>query len=179
MNFSKDAAFYKYCGCSKGRWQAVYAEGNQCIHFPIIAKEVAFFGKKMFSEMRRAGMNVGLSKAKLSQAMLEILIQLPVGTTNLKETIVHHMGLLGQMSATRDINEAWNQAKRKAASEYPETFMIDGRKVLHWNDGSEKIIDKKISSANFKKVNELAERENCAVDQIVSKLIRYYQKGQA
>jgi hypothetical protein len=73
------------------------------------------FGRKMYCEMRRAGMNTGLSKAKLSQAMLEILIQLPKGTTNLKETIVFTMGELGQMSATRDINEAWNQTKKKAA----------------------------------------------------------------
>ena len=137
------------------------------------------FSRNIFGEMRRAGMCIGLSKAKLSQAMLEILIQLPSGTTNLKETIIYHMGLLGQMSATRDINEAWNQTKKKAAREYPEKFMIDGRKVLHWNDGSVKIIDKKISPANFKKLNELAEKENCAVNQIVSKLIRYYQKAQA
>ena len=137
------------------------------------------FRKKMFGEMRRAGMNVGLSKAKLSQVMLDILTQLPMGSTNLKETIVAHMGLLGQMSATRDINEAWNQAKKKAAREYPEKFILDGRKVLHWNDGSVKILDKKISLANFKKLNELAERENCAVNQIVSKLIRHYQKNQA
>ena len=136
------------------------------------------FSKKIFGEMRRAGLNVGMSKAKLSQAMLEILMQLPMGTTNLKETIVAHMGLLGQMSASRDINEAWNQTKKKAAKEYPEKFILDGRKVLIWNDGSVKILDKKISLANFKKLNELAERENCAVNQIVSKLIRYYQKGQ-
>ena len=149
------------------------------MHFPIIAKEVAMFSKKMFGERRRAGMNVGLSKAKISQAMLEILIQLPMGTPNLKETIVANMGLLGQMSATRDLNEAWNQTKKKAAKEYPEKFLLDGRKVLLWNDGSVKILDKKISTANFKKLNELAETENCAVNQIVSKLIRHYQKGQA
>jgi len=53
------------------------------------------FSKRMFGEMRRSGMNVGLSKAKLSQTMLEILIQLPMGTTNFKETIVYNMGLLG------------------------------------------------------------------------------------
>ena len=88
------------------------------------------FSKKMFGEMRRAGMNVGLSKAKLSQAMLEILIQLPMGTTNLKETIVAHMGLLGQMSATRDLNEAWNQTKKKAAKEYPEKFFF------RWSKGA-------------------------------------------
>ena len=137
------------------------------------------FNRKTFSEMRRAGMGVGISKTKLVKAMLEILIQLPEGATNLKETIVAHLGLLGQMSSTRDINAAWNDVKKRAAREYPEKFMLDGRKILHWNNGSMKIIDKKISAANFKKLNELAERENCAVNQIVSKFIRYYQKGQA
>jgi len=137
------------------------------------------FNRKTFSEMRRAGMGVGVSKTKLARAMLEILIQLPEGATNLKETIVAQLGLLGQMSSTRDINAAWNDTKKRAAREYPEKFMLDGRKVLHWNDGSVKIIDKKISAANFKKLNELAERENCTVNQILSKLIKYYQKGQA
>jgi hypothetical protein len=137
------------------------------------------FNRKTFSEMRRAGMGVGVSKTKLARAMLEILIQLPEGATNLKETIVAHLGLLGQMSSTRDINAAWNDAKKRAAREYPEKFILDGRKVLHWNDGSVKIIDKKISAANFKKLNELAERESCTVNQILSKLIKYYQKGQA
>ena len=137
------------------------------------------FNRKTFSEMRRAGMGVGVSKTKLARAMLEILIQLPEGATNLKETIVVHLGLLGQMSSARDINAAWNDAKKRAAKEYHEKFMLDGRKVLHWNDGSVKIIDKKISAANFRKLNELAERENCTVNQILSKLIKYYQKGQA
>jgi hypothetical protein len=137
------------------------------------------FNRKTFSEMRRAGMGVGVSKTKLARAMLEILIQLPEGATNLKETIVVHLGMLGQISSTRDINAAWNDAKKRAAREYPEKFMLDGRKVLHWNDGSVKIIDKKISAANFKKLNELAERESCTVNQILSKLIKYYQKGRA
>jgi hypothetical protein len=71
------------------------------------------FNRKTFSEMRRAGMGVGVSKTKLVQAMLEILIQLPEGATNLKETIVAHLGLLGQMSSTRNINAAWNDAKKE------------------------------------------------------------------
>jgi hypothetical protein len=137
------------------------------------------FNRKTFSEMRRAGMGVGVSKTKLAQAMLEILIQLPEGATNLKETIITHLGLLGQMSSTRDINAAWNDTKKRAARKYPEKFMLDGRKILHWNDGSVKIIDKKISAANFKKLNELAERDNCTINQILSRLIKYYQKGQA
>ena len=137
------------------------------------------FNRKTFSDMRRAGMGVGVSKAKLAQAMLEILVQLPEGTTNLKETIVAHLGLLGQMAATRDINAAWNDTKKRAPREYPEKFILDGRKVLHWNDGSIEVIDKKISSANVKKLNQLAEAENCTVNEMISKLIGHYQKNQA
>jgi len=124
-------------------------------------------------------MTVGLSKGKISKAMLEILVQLPTGTTHLKETVVANLGLLGNMSATRDINVAWNEAKKKAAKEYPEKFIVDGRKVLHWNDGSVKILDKKISSVNFKKLNDLTEIENCSVNQLISKLLKNYQKGKA
>ncbi len=137
------------------------------------------FSKKMFGDMRRAGMRVGLSKGKLSIAMLEILIQLPTGTIHLKETVVTNLGILGNMSATRDINAAWNEAKKKVAKEYPDKFILDGRKILHWNDGSVKILDKKISSVNFKKLNELAEIENCSVNQLISKLIKNYHKGKA
>ena len=137
------------------------------------------FSKKMFGDMRRAGMTVGLSKGKISKAMLEILVQLPTGTTHLKETVVANLGLLGNMSATRDINAAWNAAKKKAAKEYPEKFILDGRKGLHWDDGSVKILDEKISSLNFKKLNDLAEIENCSVNQLISKLLKNYQKGKA
>ncbi|MCK4486903.1 MAG: hypothetical protein KAU38_09100 [Desulfobacterales bacterium] len=137
------------------------------------------FDRKTYAQMRRGGMGVGISKAKLSQAMLEILVQLPEGTTNLKETIVANMGLLGQMSATRDINEAWNQTKRKAAKEYPDKFILDDRKILRWNDSSVKDLDKKISTPNFEKLNELAEIENCSVNKLISKLIKCYQKSKA
>jgi hypothetical protein len=74
------------------------------------------FSRKVFSDMRRAGMGVGVSKGKLSEGMLDVLLQLPTGSINLKEMIVAHLGLIGQMAATRDINEAWNQTKRKAAN---------------------------------------------------------------
>ena len=129
--------------------------------------------------MRRAGFGVGLSKPKLARNMLEILIQLPIGTENLKETIVGHMGLVGQMSAKRDINAAWNETKKKAAREYPDKFLLNNRNVLHWNDGSVKLLDKNISPANFCKLNEIAGAETCTINQLVSKLIRHYQKGKA
>lgn len=137
------------------------------------------YDRRMFAQMKRVGMGVGLSKAKLSQAMLEILIQLPVGTKDIKERIVGHLGLLGQMSATRDINAAWNDTKKKAAREYPEKFLLGHRGVLHWNDGSLKVFDKTISAANFRKLNELAEAEGCNVNQLISGLIRKYEKRKA
>jgi len=134
------------------------------------------FDKRFFADMRRSGFGVGVSKARLSQAMVEILGKLPEGTTKLKDTVVQHLGLIGQMSATRDINEAWNDAKKKAANLYPDRFILDERKALHWNDGTVTVLDKKISTPNFKKLNELAERENCSVNQLVSKLLRSYKK---
>jgi hypothetical protein len=129
--------------------------------------------------MSRAGFGPGISKAKLSQIMLEILLQLPKGTVNLKDNIVYNMGLTGQMSTTRDINEAWNQTKKKAAKEYPEKFVLADRGILHWNDGSTKVFDKKISTVNFQKLNDLADIENCSVNKLISKLIKSYKKGKA
>jgi len=135
------------------------------------------FDRKTYAQMRRSGMGIAISKAKLSEAMLEILLQLPEGTANLKEVIVANMGLMGQMSATRDINEAWTQTKKKAAKLYPEEFFLDGRRVLSWNDGSVEVLDKKISISNFKKLNALSEVEGCNVNVLISKLIRSYEKG--
>ena len=134
------------------------------------------FNKKIFGDMRRSGMNVGLSKAKLSTAMIDILLQIPMGTSNLKETIVYNLGMIGQMSATRDINDAWNVAKKKVAKDYPEKFIIDERGVIHWNDGSQMVLDKKISKANFEKLNEMANIQNCTVNKLISELIRAYGK---
>ncbi len=108
--------------------------------------------------------------------MLDILLEFPFGATNLKDNITLRLGLIGQMTATRDINAAWNETKKKAAKLYPDKFMLDGRSVLHWNDGKVKVLDKKISSANYKKLNELADTENRNVNAIVSKLISYYKK---
>lgn len=124
-------------------------------------------------------MSSGISKAKLSQAMLEILLQLPKGTTNLKDTIVANMGLVGHMSSSRDINEAWNQTKKNAAKLYPDKFALDNRNSLMWNDGSIEILDKNISTSNYKKLNQLANIENCSVNTLISKLIKTYKRGKA
>ena len=117
-----------------------------------------------------------LSQSKLSKMMLEVLSELPSGTKNLKNNVTLRLGMIAQMSTSRDINSAWNDTKKKAANLYPDKFILDGRGVLHWNDGSVKILDKKISSVNYKKLNDLANNENCSVDALVSKLINYYKK---
>jgi len=94
---------------------------------------------EMFSQRR--GFGLGISTNKLAKIMLEVLLQLSKGTTNLKDHVVANLGMVGQMSTKRDINEAWNQAKRMAANGHPERFILDGRKVLHWNDGSVSILN--------------------------------------
>jgi len=111
----------------------------------------------------------------MAKMMMDILVQLPCGTKNLKENITLRMGFVGQMSATRDINAAWDETKKRAAKLYPDRFILDKRNVLQWNDGSVRVLDEKISSANFKRLNELAGKENCSVDALVSKLILQYK----
>jgi len=118
-----------------------------------------------------------LSKGRLAKMMLEKLLELPDGAKHLKENVTLRLGMVGQLSSTREINAAWNDTKKKTAKLHPDRFTLDGRGVLHWNDGSVKILDKKISSANYKKLNDLAETENCNVNSMVSKLISSYKKN--
>jgi len=118
-----------------------------------------------------------LSKNRITKMMLERLLELPEGAKHLKENVTLRLGMVGQLSSSREINAAWNETKKKAAKLHPDKFILDGRGVLHWADGSVKILDKKISSANFKKLNELAETESCNVNSMVSKLISSYKEN--
>ncbi|MBI5441288.1 MAG: hypothetical protein HY900_08775 [Deltaproteobacteria bacterium] len=133
-------------------------------------------GRNIFADMRRAGMGVGVSKTKLSDAMLAILLQLPTGSADLKETIIRNLGMLGQMAPTRDLDQAWNQTKKKAAKLYPDKFILGPRNILSWNDGTTKTLDKDISPANFKKLNDLADAAGCTVNALVSQLIKAYKQ---
>ena len=117
-----------------------------------------------------------LSKGRLSKMMLDILLEFPFGAKNLKDNVTLRLGMVGQMSTARDINAAWNETKKKAAKLYPDKFILDGRNALHWTDGSVIVLDKAISSSNYKKLNELADIENCNVNAMVSKLISFYKK---
>ena len=118
-----------------------------------------------------------LSKNRITKMMLERLLELPDGAKNLKENVALRLGMVGQLSSSREISAAWNETKKKAAKLHPDKFILDGRGVLHWDDGSVKILDKKFSSANFKKLNELAETESCNVNSMVSRLISSYKKN--
>jgi ABC-type branched-subunit amino acid transport system ATPase component len=84
-----------------------------------------------FAQVRRAGFDIGLSAEKLTKAMVEVLSQLPREATPSKVVVVKHLGLLGQMTKTRDMNAAWNSAKRQSAREHPDRFCLDG-KILRW-----------------------------------------------
>ena len=95
----------------------------------------------------------------------------------MKEVVVRHIGLLGQMAPSRDIDDAWDQTKKKAVNLHPERFTLDARKSLKWNDGTTKVLDKDISPANFKKLNELARTEGCTVNSIVAKAIKAYKQN--
>jgi len=119
-----------------------------------------------------------LSKGRISKMMLERLLELPDGTKRLKDNVALRLGMVGQLSTSRDISAAWNETKKKAAKLHPEKFILDDRGVLQWNDGNVKILDKSISNSNFKKLNELAEAENCNVNLMISKLIASYKKNQ-
>ena len=94
-----------------------------------------------FAQVRRAGFDIGLSAGKLTTAIVEVLLQLPAGAPPSKDVVVQHLGLLGQMSKTRDINTAWNRAKREIAREHPERFGLDGRilrRTSGWRTAPEK-----------------------------------------
>lgn len=108
--------------------------------------------------------------------MLERLLELPDGAKKLKDNVTLRLGMVGQLSTSREINAAWDEAKQKVAKLHPEKFILNDRGVLHWNDGTIKLMDKAISTANFKKLNELADTEKCNVNTMVTKLISFYKK---
>ncbi len=132
-----------------------------------------------FAQVRRAGFDVGLSAGKLTKAMVEVLSQLPPAATPSKEVVVQHLGLLGRMSKTRDINAAWNSAKRQIVREHPDRFCLDG-KVLRWASDREERPREKLSTAGQRKLAALAAREGMTPDELLSRLIsaRRNEKGE-
>ena len=122
-----------------------------------------------FAQVRRAGFDIGLSAGKLTSAMVEVLSRLPPEVTPAKEAVVHCLGPLGQMSKTRDINAAWNSAKRQAARDHPDRFCLDG-KVLRWASAMEDRPRAKLSSAGHRKIATLAAKEGMTPDELLNRL---------
>jgi len=52
--------------------------------------------RSMFAGMRRAGLDTGVSLNKLTEAMIDALLQLPPGLLPTKEVAVQRLGLLGK-----------------------------------------------------------------------------------
>jgi len=95
---------------------------------------------------------------KLTKAMVEVLSQLPPEVPVSKEVVVQHLRLLGQMTKTRDIDSAWNSAKRQVAREHPDRFRLDG-KILRRATAMEHRPREKISPAGQRRLAALATKE--------------------
>ena len=130
-----------------------------------------------FAQVRRAGFDIGLSAGKLTKAMVEVLSQLPREATPSKEVVVQHLGLLGQMTKTRDINAAWNSAKRQIAREHPDRFHLDG-KVLRWASEMEGRPREKLSTTGHRALAALAAREGITPDELLRRLISAWRNAQ-
>ncbi len=129
-----------------------------------------------FAQVRRAGFHVGLSAGKLTPAMVEVLLQLPPEAKPSKDVVVQHLGLLGQMSKTRDINSAWNSAKRQIVRDHPDRFCLDG-KVLRRASATEARPREKLSAAGHRRLVALAAKEGMTPDELLGRLISTWRSA--
>ena len=132
--------------------------------------------KGYFAQVRRAGFDIGLSTGKLAKAMVEVLSQLPPEAPPSKQVVVAHLGPLGQMSKTRDVNAAWNNAKRQVVREHPDRFCLDG-KVLRWAAAMEDRPREKLSAAGHRKLAALATKEGMRPDELLGRLIASWRRA--
>ena len=123
-----------------------------------------------FAQVRRAGFDLGLSPGKLTSAMLEVLLQVTPEVAPSKKVVVHHLGLLGRMSKTRDINAAWNSAKRQVVREHPDRFCLDGR-ILRRASAIEDRPREKLSAAGHHRLAALAAKDGMTPDELLGRLI--------
>jgi hypothetical protein len=129
-----------------------------------------------FAQVRRAGFDIGVSARKLAQAMVEVLSQLPSDATPTKEAVMQHLGLVGHMSKTRDINAAWNSAKRQIVREHPDKFRLDG-KVLRWESATEDRPRERLSAAGHRRLAALAAKEGLSPDELLGRLISSWRSA--
>jgi hypothetical protein len=131
-----------------------------------------------FAQVRRAGFDIGLSGGKLARAMVDVLLQLPPEAAPSKEVVVEHLGLLGQMSKTRDVNAAWNNAKRQVVRDHPDRFSLDG-KILRPTSAMEDRPRQKLSAAGHRKLATLAAKEGLTPDELLGHLISSWRRSRA
>jgi len=131
-----------------------------------------------FAQVRRAGFGIGLSTGKLSRVMVDVLLRLPSEAPPSKELVVQSLGLLGHMSKSRDINTAWNTAKRQIVREHPERFILDG-KVLHRATAMVHQPREKLSAAGHRKLSSLAEKEGMTPDELLGHLVSSWRRSKA
>ena len=132
--------------------------------------------KRYFANARRSGFDIGLSAGKLTRAMVEVLVQLPPETKPSKEVVMEHLGLLGQMSKTRDINAAWNSAKRQVVREHPDRFLLAG-KILRRASAAGDAPPEKLSAAGHRKLSALAKKEGVTPDELLGRLISCWREA--
>ena len=131
-----------------------------------------------FAQVRRAGFGIGLSTGKLTKVMVDALLQLPPEAPPSKELVVQSLGLLGQMSKSRDINAAWDSAKRQVAREHPDRFCLDG-KVLRPVSATKDRPREKLSAAGHRKLAALAAKEGTTPDELLGRLISSWRSSKA
>ena len=129
-----------------------------------------------FAEVRSAGFDIGLSTGKLTKAMVDVLLQLPSTAAPSKEVVVQHLGLLGHMSKSRDINTAWNSAKRQVVRAHPDRFCLDG-KVLRPASAKEDRPRETLSAAGHRKLATLATKEGMTPDELLGRLISSWRSS--
>ena len=129
-----------------------------------------------FAQIRRAGFRVGVSAGKLTKAMVEVLSQLPPGVTASKEVVVQHLGMLGQMSKTRDVTATWKGAKRQVVRQHPDRFCLDG-KVLRSPSAMGDRPREKLSTVGHRKLAALAAKEGMPPDELLGRLVASWRRA--
>jgi hypothetical protein len=124
-----------------------------------------------FAQVRRAGFDIGLSTGKLTKAIIDVLLHLPPEVAPSKELVVQHLGLLGQMSKSRDINAAWTSAKRQVVRDHADKFCLDGKVLRHSSAAEARPRAEKLSAAGHRKLAALATKEGTTPDELLGCLI--------
>jgi hypothetical protein len=128
-----------------------------------------------FAQARRAGFDVGVSTAMLTRVMVDVFLRLPVDAPPSKEIVVQGLGILGQAAKTRDINAAWDSAKRQVARDHPEQFCLDG-KVLRLSAVADRPREK-LSAAGHRRLATLAAKEGVSPDELLGRLVLAWRRS--